>query len=59
MTGLYKCLNERLISSEFSSLGTLDFDSVLDKSAPAQKTSPLAANTTTLISFSCFAYANK
>ena len=58
MTGLYKCLMDRLISSALSSFGTFDSDLVLDKSAPAQKISPLAANTTTLIVFSCFAYAN-
>jgi hypothetical protein len=55
MTGLNKCLKERLMSSAFSSFGTFDSDFELDKSAPAQKISPFAAKTTTRIVSSCFA----
>ena len=44
MTGLYKCLIERLISSDPSNLGTFDSSCFLFKSAPAQKTSPSAAD---------------
>ena len=45
------------MSSASSNFGTFDSDLLLDRSAPAQKISPFAAIITTLIDFSCFAYA--
>ena len=43
--------------SAFSNFGTLDSSLALLRSAPAQKISPSAPITTTLISLCCFAYA--